>query len=169
MAPFCGKLRIHPLAKPVLLLAPAQPFSHENLIQATAFHADAVALRQIRRQAIQRPRRVGQSQFLRTLQRGGDDLADLLAAVGRRPAATRMIPQSSDPALLETMQLRGNVLHRRSFQRQHEAWSARKWSSWRCPRPCQSCDRAPLFLTRRSQLQPSSHEALPCRRSSYYH
>jgi hypothetical protein len=81
-----GERRINPLAKPRFLLAPAQAFRQQQLVNAGALHPNPLDLAQVFPQAIERPARERQTELKGRGEGHGDDLADLLRRVCRGAA-----------------------------------------------------------------------------------
>ena len=100
-SPFFGEVGIEPLAEPGLVAAPAQALLPQDLIDATALHADGLVLGQVGRQPIQRPGGKGQVERLGVGERGGDHGGAHIGRVGRRAARARLVIEARQPTGVE--------------------------------------------------------------------
>jgi hypothetical protein len=149
------------------VLAPAQTFVDQDLVDPAALDRDPLLLVQVGGQSVERPGGEGQIQALGIGQRRGDHPCHLLGRVGRRATGARPILQPGQAARVEPLD---PVAHRVGCQaqlgrdrRRHPAL-ARLPDEARpldLPRRCgagmgQLLDRDPLHLGQVAQPQ-SSH------------
>jgi hypothetical protein len=85
------------------VLAPAQTFVDQDLVDPAALDRDPLPLVEVGGQPVQRPRRERQIQRLGIGERGGDHGGDLLGRIGRRPAATGPILEAVETLGIEAM------------------------------------------------------------------
>jgi hypothetical protein len=102
-SPFFGEGGVDPLAEPGLVLAPAQTFVDQDLVDPTALDGDRLTLVEVGRQPVERPGGEGQVQALGIGQRRGDHLRHLLGRVGWRATGARPILQTGYAARVEPL------------------------------------------------------------------
>ena len=164
------------------MLAPAQTFGDQDLVDPAALHRDPLPLVEVGGQPVQRPRRKRPIQRLGVGERGGDHGGDLLGRIGRRPAGAGLIREAVKAGGLEAVdpdahgmggkaKLLGDARDVFAPAGAPDDAGTLNLPGGRCARMGQPLDRRLLLLRQLTQPQPShghlrqngAHDSMNCR------